>query len=208
MEVYTVLNESRVLLPPLARHWRVLALQAASLWNMYDSAIVMGNSSIAITDFLDGRQEVTFAFRKILGGMSLYVEPQFVDPRFAGMMFAVTALFPNDHHFDVITSQITSCENACSILRKLYINLDSNVVHGVFVDGLENQGWEFCRDIAAMWLRVWNSARYIQQAWRAMRLRRRAPLWVPRLVEMLREAERRPATPVLHDAALGMLLGV
>lgn len=204
MNVHKSIQKARALLPPLKPWWRTLAFYAASAWDEYDEyAIVMGNGPVTVTDFLDGRQEVTFAWGDVCGAVG-----EFADPRYGGMMFAIHALFPcNSHPTGVVSAEI-SMEHAQSITDQLYIKMDSDDITGVVADGLENQGWEFCRDIAAKWLRVWCSAARIQRWWRMRRLNHRAPLWVPRLVSLLTNVERRQADPLLLDAALGTLMGV
>jgi len=203
MELYTAIQQARAVLPPLTRCWRVLAFDAASAWKMSDYVFVMGNARVNVTDFIEGRQEVTFAL-STLEGPDL-IDSQFVDPRFAGMVFAITAMFPLN------TSRDRSIDCACSIARQSYIDVDIEYIHGVVADGLEGVGWRICHDIATKWLRVWSSARRIQRAWRRMtrcKRRMRAQLWVPRLVSMLKALENEPAAPLLPDEALGVLLGV
>jgi len=209
MELYTALKQARAVLPPLTRCWRVLAFNAVCAWEEFDFVLVMGNSTVTITDFLEGRQEVVFAVNTLEA--STLDDDRFTDPRFAGMMFAITAMFPRNSHPYVHASVAKSIETSCSIARQLRINLDVEAIRGVIDDGLENQGWGIYNDIAIKWLRVWSSARRIQRAWRRMtRCKRqmRAQLWVPRLVSMLQALENEPAAPLLPDEALGVLLGV
>jgi hypothetical protein len=134
-------------------------------------------------DFVDGNHARLFTHHSMLVSNSEYV----CDHRFQGVVLGVVAMFPYDYRNDGDLVTITQ-----RIARKLFIEVEEERIDWVTTDGIVNQEWEFIQDMAGQWLRAWCSARKIQRIYREyleyrkLRLRIRARVAIPRIVQLLK----------------------
>lgn len=158
-------KHARALVTPVSPVWKSLIQQSVLKWTSRDSPIFAGNTPMYSKELLDGRNDIFFVHSTNDTCLES-VDSPIMDPRFQGMMLAISSLLP----FDSIPCSWTYSD-AHQIVRNLLKNhpieqLIDDVELIVVFDGVCNMPWVHLRNIGIKWMRVWYSVRKIQRAYR------------------------------------------
>lgn len=173
-------SEALKLTGPLAPCWQALALRALGAWGeepQCRAVFVMGNAILSARDIAECRHDIAFIFR--LRNVSGF-DDVWVQPRFAGVLFAVAALSPVAlEHSAAKKGEVERHVRRCTFMQGVLTNDEEE---GIACHGLYNQDWCVVQRLGCRWLRVIGAARTLQRAWRAKRKQQRTLAWMPQHV--------------------------